>query len=264
MQEERRDAEEDDGQRPGRPLELRDLLVDQLARRLIGAAHGAEPAVGLQDGVDAIDRLPLVGADGELDRDVVEAADESRGLGQRVAVHPGDAEVPRIGQAGPRVGRPHELGRDRDADDPEPREPPVDDGRQRRAGRETPGSRRRSRSGRSRRSSPARPACPTRIRVWLSCASSGQRTETKWATTGSALPSTTRRKSPDDAPLDGRDPGQLPQPIEHRARRALEVGEDVREARVGVERVARRLHRRRGGHGGDEARDAAADEQARS
>ena len=68
-------------------------------------------------------------------------------------------------------------------------------------------------------------------------------------------------KVADDAALDGRDAGQLPQAIEDGARRALEVGEDVGEVRVGVEGVPRRLHRGRGGHRGDEARDAAADEQ---
>ena len=68
VQEERGDAEEDDRQRPRHLLELPDLLVDELGRRLIGAAHRAEAAVRLEDRVDAIDRLALVGAHGELDR----------------------------------------------------------------------------------------------------------------------------------------------------------------------------------------------------
>ena len=127
VKEERRDAEEDDREGGRQLAKLRDLLVDQLARRLVPPPDRAEPAVRLEDGVDAVDRLAFVGADGELDRRVVEGAHEPGGLRQRLAVHPGDAEVPRVGEARSRGGGPDELGRHRGPDDLELREPPVDD-----------------------------------------------------------------------------------------------------------------------------------------
>ena len=60
-------------------------------------------------------RVVLVCPHGELDRDVVEAADDSARLRERISVHPGDAEVPRVGETGPGLGHRHELRRDRDA-----------------------------------------------------------------------------------------------------------------------------------------------------
>ena len=58
VQEERGDAEEDDGERPRDFVELADLLVDQPARWLVGAAHRAETAVRLQDRVHPLRSSP--------------------------------------------------------------------------------------------------------------------------------------------------------------------------------------------------------------
>ena len=139
VQEEPGDPQEDDGERPRHLVQLGDLLVEQPARRLIVAAHRAQATVWLQDRVHTLDRLLLVRAHRELDGNVVEAADLPRGLGERVAVHPRDAEMPGIGQPGSRLRRPDELRRDGDADHAQLRQAAVDDRRQHRAGHQAPG-----------------------------------------------------------------------------------------------------------------------------
>ena len=83
----------------------------------------------------------------------------------------------------------------------------------------------------------------------------------KRPSTGSATPGMSSRKSETTRAVDAGHAGDLRQASEHRARRAVEVHEDVGEAGLGEEGVARGLERAVEGHEGHQLRDAAGHHQ---
>ena len=96
-------------------------------RELQRARDRAEPAVRLQEAIEAGDHLLGRRARRERERDVVEAALHVEGGGERCAVHPEHAEALVVRHQLARPDAVDVLGRQRDADDREPAQPAVDD-----------------------------------------------------------------------------------------------------------------------------------------
>ena len=198
-------------------------------------------------------------------RDVVEAADEPGRLGQGVAVHPRDPEVPGS-------GRPV-RGSDAQTNSGETAMPttlslarrPLMTAVTREPGHELPASPRTPRSsddlvGAPRLDLPARTGSASGSAA-RPLATSARRSARRRARRCPPSPS---RKSPTTRPSTAATPGSSRRRSSTGRGARFRCDEDVGEAGVRVEGVPRGLHRGRGGDGSDEARDAAADERARS
>ncbi|MPM84735.1 hypothetical protein SDC9_131811 [bioreactor metagenome] len=93
---------------------------------MIPPVVGGEPPIGLEQPVDAGLGLISVGPRGEPHRKAVEGPFQAEGPGQLPAVHPENAEPPRVREHLSRPGFIDELRRHGDAGDPEPAADTVD------------------------------------------------------------------------------------------------------------------------------------------
>ena len=98
-------------------FEALDVAFEQQVRELILARKCAEPAVPIEQSIDAKDHFLDRRVALQAESDVVERAVHVVGVGERFVFHPEDAEMLRIGQHVARLDLKHVFRRERDADD---------------------------------------------------------------------------------------------------------------------------------------------------
>ena len=262
MQQERRHAQEDRGHDRAEDAVLLDLVRQEAVRDLVAATVGAESAVRVEQTVDAVDHVELARAGRELERDVVEGAVEIEGRAQRVAVHPEHAEALVVGKQVRALDLVDVLGRDPDPDDAQRLPAPVQHGAQPIADFELVGVGEGLAGDHLVRAARLDPATATQMHV-VQDRRAQCRDRHEPAGRGLGQSRNVERHLRDDARLDGRDARDRRQRRSQRLRRALERGEDVGEAILGVVRGLRLEQRLvadperhdRGDAAGDDQRD---------
>ncbi len=122
------DEEEDGGRDDGHAAQLAQFVGDELVRRVVGAAVGAEAAVGIEQCIEAANDFDFAGARHEDETDVVEGAFHVEGGGKFAFAHPEDGEALFVWQDIAGANLVDVFGAERDADDAQDIAPAVDDG----------------------------------------------------------------------------------------------------------------------------------------
>ena len=128
VQQERRHAQKDRRDDEPHRLELRELVLDEPIRQLIGTGNRAETAVAGEDSIDGGNRFGLRRPAHHRERRVVERAFHVERRGQCSLFHPEDAESRVVRHDLARTDRVNVFGRQRDADDPQIAPASVDRG----------------------------------------------------------------------------------------------------------------------------------------
>ena len=226
----------------------------------VAATDGVQAAVALEQLIDAVDHLRLVGARAQAQGDVVEGAVHVEGRAHRVAAHPQHAETAVVGEDVGAADLVDVLRRQGDADHAQGLPAAVHDGAEGVADVEVVGGGEGLAGDHLVAPAWLDPAAAPQVQVVEDRHPPfGDRLQAAGGRLGQA--GHVEGDVEDDARLHRGDAGDARQPRRQRVRSALEVHEDVGEAVVGVVRRLRDQQRRVGRAGADENRHAAGDDQ---